>query len=260
MRERGEIGEKEYDVLRRHVLWGTPLPEDVVRPATLRDDEPEPPVVATRPPAPRPPPPVVTTQPAPRPAPPRPTRRLPLLLTVVVLVLALGGAATWWFALRTDSAAAARDYAGGICADINDWRQDIVGSSEELAATLARSEPIDGQEAAVDYFASAATRTDQLTDDLGAHDADTFSGGTAYASRLATVAGQAADWFRAREQRVGDLDVRTGPIFQSVFGVITATPDQPVDTVVALVGESSAPADLNAAYDDVAICRGLQSY
>ncbi|HVQ92674.1 MAG TPA: SHOCT domain-containing protein, partial [Mycobacteriales bacterium] len=27
MYQRGEITDEEYDVLRRHVLWGTPLPE-----------------------------------------------------------------------------------------------------------------------------------------------------------------------------------------------------------------------------------------
>src|SRR5215475_2285180 len=27
MRDRGEISDEQYEVLRRHVLWGTPLPE-----------------------------------------------------------------------------------------------------------------------------------------------------------------------------------------------------------------------------------------
>lgn len=178
----------------------------------------------------------------------------------VIAVVLIGGGATGWFVLRTDPAAAARDYAGGVCSDIASWRQDIIGSSADLSDTLARSEPADAQQAATDYFAAAASRTDELADQFAGHDADGFDGGTAYAVRLEGVAGQAADWFRDREQRVSDLDVDSGPIFQSVFGVITASPDQPVDAVVGVVGEAGAPTDLSSAYDDVAGCRGLQSY
>ncbi|HEY6745410.1 MAG TPA: SHOCT domain-containing protein, partial [Mycobacteriales bacterium] len=68
MYQRGEISDEQYDVLRRHVLWGTPLPQlmdDV--PAPRAEPRPEPPA----PPAPRadPDPPAYAT--------PRPTRYTP---------------------------------------------------------------------------------------------------------------------------------------------------------------------------------------
>src|SRR5215203_1560932 len=48
MHWRGEISDEQYDVLRRHVLWGTPLPQlmDEVPPAPPR--APGPPPVADR--------------------------------------------------------------------------------------------------------------------------------------------------------------------------------------------------------------------
>src|SRR6266516_5783665 len=48
MYQRGEITDQQYDVLRRHVLWGTPLPD-------LMDDPSMEPL--TGPPPPMPPPP-----------------------------------------------------------------------------------------------------------------------------------------------------------------------------------------------------------
>lgn len=233
------------------MLWGTPLPDGVVLPPNLRHDEPEPPTPA----------PTKTPAPSPAPAPATATkRRLPLVLAAVILVLTVAAAGTWWFLAHTDPEAAARDYAGGVCSDIASWRSSIVGANKKLADTLTGAEPAAAQQAAADYFASAARRTEQLSDQIAEHDADGFDGGTAYASRLAAVADQAAGWFRGHERRVRDLDVNTGPVFHTVFDQITATPDDPVDTVVAVVGESSAPGDLSAAYDNVSICRGLQSY
>src|SRR5437870_8923320 len=38
MHQRGEITDEQYDVLRRHVLWGTPLPEVVEEAAAPPED------------------------------------------------------------------------------------------------------------------------------------------------------------------------------------------------------------------------------
>jgi Short C-terminal domain len=63
MYQRGEITDDEYDTLRRHVLWGTPLPQLVDEPPAGPGPAPQP----TRPPQ-RPP-----QRPAQRPAPRQPT-------------------------------------------------------------------------------------------------------------------------------------------------------------------------------------------
>lgn len=77
-------------------------------------------------------------------------RRLPLVLVAVILVLAVAAGGTWWFLSRTDSEAAARDYAGGVCSDIASWRTDIVGANQKLADTLTAAEPAAAQQAATD--------------------------------------------------------------------------------------------------------------
>ena len=64
MYQRGEISDEQYDVLRRHVLWGTPLPQ-------LIDEVPAP---RARPPVPAPRAPAVSAPP--RAAPPSASRRL----------------------------------------------------------------------------------------------------------------------------------------------------------------------------------------
>lgn len=45
MYQRGEISDEQYDALRRHVLWGTPLPQFLEEPAAPPPAPPRPPPV-----------------------------------------------------------------------------------------------------------------------------------------------------------------------------------------------------------------------
>jgi hypothetical protein len=283
MYQRGEITDEQYDVLRRHVLWGTPLPQLVDEPpqvpkplgppvALPRRQAPGAPVEpprrpprgaplmerppltepARRPPAPAAPPPAA-------PPPPRRRRRAPgvaLVIASLVVAIGLAGVGVWWFVFRATGVEPAA-YAQSVCSNVRDWQRVVDGRTATLTTSVARStDPRAVRNEVAGYYTDLAERTDELQHSLGAIGDPDLPGGPEYAEELARAVGEQGAALRTAAERAGRLDTSNRELFQvAVASLLTSTTEVVPEVSEALVRpERPMPADLRIAFGGEPSC------
>ena len=166
----------------------------------------------------------------------RPRRRsVVAVLASVVLALLLAAAGVYWFVLRTDGMPPAT-YARETCGSVRDWQQAVDSSNATLVNSISRqADPSTVRADVVAYYATVATRTDELRTAILDRGPADVPGGREYADSLAAAVGDQATALRALADRARRLDPAAATFQSDVQAVLTGA-----DTAVSAVSAALA--------------------